>query len=61
VLLFAPVAGTEEKPVGSVAEEVRALIREQGFTEMEALKRVARGRGIGKSEAYREMQRERGR
>jgi 16S rRNA (cytidine1402-2'-O)-methyltransferase len=61
VLLFAPTAAPEEKPVGSVGDEVRALMREQGLTEMEALKRVAKARGIGKSEAYREMQRKRGR
>lgn len=62
VLLFRPSpAAAEEKPVGSVAEEVRSLMREQGLAEMEALKRVAKARGMGKSEAYREMQRGRGR
>jgi 16S rRNA (cytidine1402-2'-O)-methyltransferase len=60
VLLFAPAA-VEDKPARSVGDEVRALMREQGLSEMDALKRVAKARGIGKSEAYREMQRERGR
>jgi 16S rRNA (cytidine1402-2'-O)-methyltransferase len=32
-----------------------------GIDEKEALKRVARERGIGKSDAYRELQRERAR
>jgi 16S rRNA (cytidine1402-2'-O)-methyltransferase len=32
-----------------------------GLSEMDALKQAARGRGIGKSQAYRELQRERGR
>ena len=45
----------------SIAEEVAALIAAEGLTEMAALKRVARERGIGKSEAYRELQREQNR
>ena len=40
----------------TLAEEVAALVRE-GMSEKDALKRVARGRGLGKSEAYREWQR----
>ena len=59
VLIFAPAAAAEEKPAVSVADEVRALMRDQGFDEKDALKRVAKTRGIGKSEAYREMQRNR--
>ena len=60
VLLFVPEKAAE-KPVASIAEEVRALIRERGLSEMDALKRVAKARGMGKSEAYRELQRERSR
>jgi len=60
VLLFAPSGTSEEAPTISVGDEVRALMREQGQSEMDALKRVAKSRGMGKSEAYREMQRERG-
>ncbi len=37
---------------------VAALMKSEGIAEMDALKRVARERGIGKSEAYRELQRE---
>ncbi len=48
----AEAGGTES----SVAEEVTAAMRE-GLSEKEALKRVAKGRGLGKSEAYREWQR----
>ena len=33
----------------------------ENLTEKDALKRVARERGIGKSEAYRELQREQNR
>jgi 16S rRNA (cytidine1402-2'-O)-methyltransferase len=41
-------------------ERVGELQRLEGLDEMAALKRVARERGISKSEAYRELQRERG-
>ena len=56
VLMFEPVQA-EAAAVGSVADEVQALMTGQGLTEMEALKRVAKARGMGKSEAYRELQR----
>jgi 16S rRNA (cytidine1402-2'-O)-methyltransferase len=62
VLLFAPAAAdasAEHKPK-SIAAEVRELMKAQGLTEKDALKQVARARNIGKSEAYRELQRERG-
>jgi 16S rRNA (cytidine1402-2'-O)-methyltransferase len=39
---------------------VRALV-EAGTSEKDALKQVARERGLGKSEVYREFQREKGR
>jgi 16S rRNA (cytidine1402-2'-O)-methyltransferase len=40
----------------SVADEVSTFIR-SGLTEKDALKQVAKSRGLGKSEAYREYQR----
>jgi 16S rRNA (cytidine1402-2'-O)-methyltransferase len=43
---------------GSVADAVAALIKD-GLSEKDALKRVAKERGLGKSEAYREWQRSR--
>ena len=46
--------------VESLAQAVRRLLGE-GLEEKDALKRVARERGMGKSEAYREWQRHRGR
>jgi 16S rRNA (cytidine1402-2'-O)-methyltransferase len=61
VLLFAPSAvesAREGKP-SSIAAEVRELMKMQGLDEKDALKQVARSRGMGKSEAYRELQRER--
>jgi 16S rRNA (cytidine1402-2'-O)-methyltransferase len=35
-------------------------MKKEGLTEKDALKQVARARNISKSEAYRELQRERG-
>jgi 16S rRNA (cytidine1402-2'-O)-methyltransferase len=63
VLLFAPavaenVATTQR---GSIGVEVASLMKSEGLTEKDALKRVARERGIGKSDAYRELQREQNR
>ena len=44
--------------VGSIADAVAGLMRD-GLSEKDALKRVAKERGLGKSEAYREWQRSR--
>lgn len=62
VILFRPVPLTEET-TGSftIAQEVAHRMTTEGVDEKEALKRVARARGLGKSEAYRELQRSRGR
>lgn len=57
VLLFVlpeKLAATREQ---SIPEAVQALQKAEGLSEMDALKRVARERGMGKSEAYRELQR----
>jgi 16S rRNA (cytidine1402-2'-O)-methyltransferase len=63
VLIFAPAAAetssATQRP--NIAAEVAALRKAEGIGEMDALKRVARERGIGKSEAYRELQREQNR
>jgi 16S rRNA (cytidine1402-2'-O)-methyltransferase len=45
----------------SIGAEVAALMKVERLSEKDALKRVAKERGIGKSEAYRELQREQGR
>jgi 16S rRNA (cytidine1402-2'-O)-methyltransferase len=63
VLLFAP-KDSETAISGqtrSIAAEVTVLMQSENLSEKEALKRVARERGIGKSEAYRELQREQNR
>jgi 16S rRNA (cytidine1402-2'-O)-methyltransferase len=46
----------DAKPT-TLAEEVASLIRTEGLSEKDALKRAAKSRNIGKSEAYRELQR----
>lgn len=63
VLLFTldQTENSSEKKKTSLAGEVSALMKSEGISEMDALKRVARERGIGKSEAYRELQREQNR
>ncbi len=45
----------------SIGAAVAALMKSESLTEKDALKRVAKERGIGKSKAYRELQREQGR
>ena len=63
VLMLAPAIAENEAATqrASIAVEVAALIKAAGISEMDALKRVARERGIGKSDAYRELQREQNR
>jgi 16S rRNA (cytidine1402-2'-O)-methyltransferase len=48
---------TSDAQPSSLANEVFALMKSENLTEKDALKRVAKSRGIGKSEAYREFQR----
>jgi 16S rRNA (cytidine1402-2'-O)-methyltransferase len=63
VLMFTPPqteSASEDKKT-TLAAEVLALMKSEGISEMDALKRVARERGIGKSHAYRELQREQNR
>ena len=63
VLLLAAKPADEAAPQQSqsIAAQVATLIKNEGLTEKDALKRVAKDRGIGKSEAYRELQREQSR
>jgi 16S rRNA (cytidine1402-2'-O)-methyltransferase len=44
---------------GSVVVQMTKLMEAEGLDEKDALKRVARERGVSKSEVYRELQRER--
>ena len=61
VLMFVLAAEEPTQAKGSIATEVATLMKAEGIPEMDALKRVARERGIGKSVAYRELQREQNR
>ena len=59
VLLIEAIAAQTTVQAGSVAQQVRQLMEVDGLVEKEALKRVARERGVSKSDVYRELQRER--
>ncbi len=63
VLLFSAHRIREEAALGGTS--ITALIRElessQGLSEKDALKRIARERGVSKSEIWRELQREKAR
>jgi 16S rRNA (cytidine1402-2'-O)-methyltransferase len=49
-------ASTEDEPIAALVER---LMKDEGLSEKDALKRAARERGMGKSEVYREWQRAR--
>jgi 16S rRNA (cytidine1402-2'-O)-methyltransferase len=50
-------AEVETTPRQTIAQRVRELMQSESLDEKDALKRAAKERGIGKSEAYREYQR----
>jgi 16S rRNA (cytidine1402-2'-O)-methyltransferase len=54
---LSPEQTLPENTRASLGDEVSALMKTEGISEKDALKRVARQRGMGKSEAYRELQR----
>jgi 16S rRNA (cytidine1402-2'-O)-methyltransferase len=58
-LLVGKAASSEPRAAGSVtlAQRVKQIMAEDQVDEKAALKKVAKERGIGKSEAYREWQR----
>jgi len=58
VLMFHLAEAAPEVHSLTIYQAVQALRKAESVSEMDALKRVARERGIGKSEAYREFQRE---
>jgi 16S rRNA (cytidine1402-2'-O)-methyltransferase len=65
LLIGPPVPGQprqpSSEPMASIAEEIERLLSAEGLDQKSALKRIARERGISKSEAYRLMIAERGR
>lgn len=56
-----PRAREAESQPASLRERIAELEKSEGLNEMDALKRIARERGVSKSELYRELQRDRGR
>jgi 16S rRNA (cytidine1402-2'-O)-methyltransferase len=62
LLVAAQPRGAGDAPsTGSVVARVTELEKTEGLIEKDALKRVARERGVSKSELWRELQRERAR
>jgi 16S rRNA (cytidine1402-2'-O)-methyltransferase len=60
VLLIEATALTQPANAGGgVMQQVSHLMEAEGLDEKDALKRVARERGVSKSEVYRELQRQR--
>ncbi len=54
-----PKAEAGASITATVHERIMELEKTEGLDEMDALKRIARERGVAKSEVYRELQRER--
>jgi 16S rRNA (cytidine1402-2'-O)-methyltransferase len=50
-------AGTADRARPSIRERVQQIIGEEKLDEKAALKKVAKERGVSKSEVYRELQR----
>lgn len=61
VLLVEALPHAAETSAGSLLDRLAELEKTEGLNEMDALKRVARERGVSKSELYRELQRSRNR
>ncbi len=59
LLISAASVAQPANPGGSVLQQVSQLMKVEGLDEKDALKRVARERGVSKSELYRELQRQR--
>jgi 16S rRNA (cytidine1402-2'-O)-methyltransferase len=57
VLLLGGTLSEAAAAAPTLASEIAGLMKSEGLSENDALKRVAKARGIGKSEAYREWQR----
>jgi 16S rRNA (cytidine1402-2'-O)-methyltransferase len=51
----APPERKSDQPAHSIYDDVERLMRDEGLTQKDALKRVARERRISKSDAYRAM------
>ncbi len=58
LMLHLPKSAAVADQPQTILEAVKLVMAETALSEMDALKRVARERGVGKSIAYRELQRE---
>ncbi len=59
LLIEAASGGLPAKEAASVRQQVNQWMEAEGLDKKDALKRVARERGVSKSDVYRELQRER--
>jgi 16S rRNA (cytidine1402-2'-O)-methyltransferase len=59
LLIEAPAGGEAPKAGSTIKEQLARWMEVEGLDEKDALKRVARERGVSKSDVYRELQRER--
>jgi 16S rRNA (cytidine1402-2'-O)-methyltransferase len=57
LLVEAQPLSTDAPATVSLPERIAELAKTEGLSEMDALKRIARERGVSKSELYRELQR----
>jgi 16S rRNA (cytidine1402-2'-O)-methyltransferase len=57
LLVEAKPGATENAGAGSLRDRLVELAKTEGLSEMDALKRIAKERGVSKSELYRELQR----
>ena len=61
LMLTLPERPDEAVASVTILQAVQSLMKSDALSEMDALKRIARERGIGKSDAYRELQRDQAR
>jgi 16S rRNA (cytidine1402-2'-O)-methyltransferase len=59
LLIEATPSAQPAKLTGTLAQQLSQLMEAEGLDEKDALKRLARERGVSKSDLYRELQRER--
>ena len=59
LLIEATPSAQSTKLTGTLVQQLSQLIEAEGLDEKDALKRLARERGVSKSDLYRELQRER--
>jgi 16S rRNA (cytidine1402-2'-O)-methyltransferase len=61
LLAAAPHAPGTHNATASISEQIAEFGKSEGLSEKDALKRIAKERGVSKSELWRELQRERAR